>query len=116
MTLLIQAAAVSYAHGGNRVLDGWVVGVHRFDDGETAWVRLLHFHGVTRIVLIHRERRHKYGAINADLVHRDDHFVTGHMRRPVRHFMPWTAGRIGFVGVDLGVYDHDLESPCWRTI
>jgi hypothetical protein len=34
-----------------------------------------------------------------------DHFVARHVRRPVRHAMPWLLGRIGLVGVDLGIDD-----------
>jgi hypothetical protein len=58
---------------------------------------------VTRIVLVHRERRDQYRTVNADGIHRCHHLVTRHLVRTDQHAGPRPFRAVTFVAVDLRV-------------
>ena len=91
---------------GDDVGHAGVVRVERLDDGEPAGMGALYFDGVAGVVAVQRKRRDEDRAVDADLVHRRHHLVTGDVIRPVRHAVPRSLRRVRLVGVDLGIDNH----------
>jgi len=92
------------------ITDRRIIRIDRLDQGEAARMGLLHFHRVARVIAIHGEGRDEDRAMNADLVHRRDHFVARHMCGPVRHAMPRPLRVVGVIGVDLRINNHHCSN------
>ena len=88
-----------------------IVRVDWFHWGKPVWVSPLHAHGVTAIILIHREGGDVDGAVNANLVHRRHHLVAGNVRRPVWHAVPRSLPGVCRISMNLGVNDCCVGRP-----
>src|SRR5262249_8789095 len=68
------------------------------------------FHRITRVVAVHGKGGDEDGAVDADLVHRRHHLVTGNVIGPVRHIVPGSFRSVRLVSVDLGIDDRHRVS------
>ena len=68
-------------------------------------MRLLHLHRIARVVAVHGERRDEDGTVDIELVHFRHHLVSRNMGGPVGRAVPWPAGRVRLVGMDLRIDD-----------
>src|SRR5262245_47889439 len=68
---------------GKDVIDGWIVRIDPFDDCKTIGMRPLHFHRITCVIAVHGKGGDEDRTVNANLVHRRDHLITGNVIGPV---------------------------------
>src|SRR5882757_1025191 len=70
----------------------------------------LHFHGIAGVVAVHGKGGDEDRAVDADLVHRRHHLVTGDVIGPVRHSVPGPLRSVRLIGMDLGIDNGHLGS------
>src|SRR5947209_8788345 len=69
------------------------------------------FHGIVRVVAVHRKGGDEDRAIDADRVHGRHHLVTGDVSGPIRDTVPGPFRSVRLVDVDLGIDDRHREAP-----
>src|SRR5262249_55717047 len=92
-----------------------VVRVDRLDEREPAGMGPLYLDRIAGVVLVHGKGGYEDRAVDADLVHRRHHLVTGDVFGPVWHAMPGAFRRVRLVYMDLGIDDRHRHAPLCPT-